>query len=106
MKRAYPGEVVERATPLSSHGRVYRHLCSLSIGVRVRYQLTPLCETFTEYRLVPGSAGLIGDDMMKCFGKQSEYPRTAKAQWGEALEHTADIRDSALVHPLRAGHFT
>ena len=60
----------------------------------------------TEYCLVPGSAGLIGDDMMKCFGKQSEYPRTAKAQWGEALEHTADIRDSALVHPLRAGHFT
>ena len=46
------------------------------------------------------------DMFWEAHGKQSEYPRTAKAQWGEALEQTADIRDSALVHPLRAGHFT
>ena len=38
---AGPGEVVERATPLFSHGRVYWHLCSLSIVMRVRNQLTP-----------------------------------------------------------------
>ena len=48
-----------------------------------------------EYRLVPGfMPGSTGTR------KQSENPRTAKAQWGEELKQTVDIRDSVSVNPL------